>query len=311
MGVEEKARLLNLSNEDAAAPFEDSLQLAWLASLATAHTPDEAAAVIADLSQAESGCEPVCVVWGAQGSRHFVGASPAQLEPVDEQWYEQASESPGPVAHPDEPCRIAWRLCQQPETALLLLRLSSGQEANDFPGRLALPLQLAGAHLQRTLEWAAMQRAHQQLERSEALQHALFAISDLAGSDLAMPEMLRGIHAIVSHLMYAENFFIVLRHPELDTIRFLYYEDVEDYSVPDVGEYIPLSEIDRSPTWYVLTDGKPLMGDQDAVSRQASGPVKSLGVQSLDWLGVPMLRDGNVRWRAGGPELPAKSRVFE
>lgn len=280
--------------QDPVIASAESLQLAWLASLATAHTSDEAAAVIADLTQAELSCRSAGVVWDIEGSRHLVGISPAQLEPDDDVWFKQASASTVPVLHPRQPCRVAMRLCQQPETALLLLQFTFEREARDFPGALALALQLAGAHLQRTLEWTAMQRAHQQVERSEALQHALFAISDLAGSDLHMPEMLRGIHAIVSSLMYAENFFIVLRQSGLDTIRFLYFEDIEDPSVPGDGHDISLDAIYQSPTWYVLTDGKPLMGDSEALIRQASGPMISMGVDSHDWLGVPMLRDREV-----------------
>ncbi|WP_449423822.1 GAF domain-containing protein, partial [Rhodanobacter lindaniclasticus] len=111
-----------------------------------------------------------------------------------------------------------------------------------------------------------------------------------------MPAVLRGIHAIVSGLMYADNFFIVLHDTAHDTIRFLYYADVEDPTPPGEGRDMPLSAIEYTLTWYVLRDGKARMGDAEELRSQAQGPVTVIGTDSHDWLGVPMLRDG----RPGG-----------
>ncbi|MEP6897622.1 MAG: diguanylate cyclase, partial [Rhodanobacter sp.] len=104
--------------------------------------------------------------------------------------------------------------------------------------------------------------------------------------------MLRGIHAIVSTLMYAENFFIVQHNTELDTIRFLYFVDVEDPVSPGEGRDLPLSAIENTLTWYVIRDGKALMGTADQLRSQVPGPVVQIGSDSHDWLGVPLLRDG-------------------
>lgn len=68
----------------------------------------------------------------------------------------------------------------------------------------------AGARMAEVL---AIKRLHDtvaQLAQAEKLQRALFAIADMAGSGLDMPDMLRGLHRIVGELMYAENFFIAL-----------------------------------------------------------------------------------------------------
>src|SRR6185437_12330808 len=99
-------------------------------------------------------------------------------------------------------------------------------------------------------ELSDLQTKLQRLERSEALQRALFAISDLAGSERDMPDMLRGIHAIVSTLMYAENIFIVQYNATLGTIRFPYFVDVEDPVSPGAGQDMPLSAIENTLTWY-------------------------------------------------------------
>ena len=128
---------------------------------------------------------------------------------------------------------------------------------------------LAGRHLQRALESAELQASVDALERSEQLQRALFAISDLAGSERDMPEMLRGIHAIVGTLMYAENFFIVLHDAERDTLRFLYFADVVDPA--PLEREMPLDALEHTLTWYLIRDGKPLMGSTEQLRQQVPG----------------------------------------
>src|SRR5262249_53914844 len=75
---------------------------------------------------------------------------------------------------------------------------------------------------QRTRELTVQVRERQ---RGERLQAALFAIADLAGSDLDMDEMLRRVHTTVGELMYAKNFFIALFNAERDTVQFVYVAD--------------------------------------------------------------------------------------
>jgi hypothetical protein len=63
----------------------------------------------------------------------------------------------------------------------------------------------------------------------------------MAGSDLDMPDMLRGLHRIVSDLMYAENFYIALYDRERDALRFLYFADVVDDRPAAPEEEVPLA----------------------------------------------------------------------
>jgi GAF domain-containing protein len=130
------------------------------------------------------------------------------------------------------------------------------------------------------------------LERSEKLQRALFAIADLAGSDASMPELLRGVHAIVDSLMYAKNCYIVRLDAARDAIVFLYYVDTVD--PPHLGD-VSLSQRRGTLTWYVLTEGKALRGNDDELQAQVSGPINVIGSNSCVWMGVPMLRDGVVQ----------------
>ena len=273
-------------------PSDGRLPLSWLRRLVTAHTPDEVGAAIAAVAQASPGCTEACVIWGLGDPLRRHSAPPVgTLDAADEDWLDAAARTDQPQWHPDRQ-RVALRLCEQPEPACLLLRLHAATDPAGFLDALAPSLQLAGQHLQRALEWAGLKDSHKQLERSENLQRALFAISDLAGSERDMPEMLRGIHAIVSTLMYAENLFIVLHNAEQDTIRFLYFVDVEDSSPPGDGQDMPLSAIEYTLTWYVMRDGKARMGNAEELRSQVPGPVAMVGTDSYDWLGVPMLRDG-------------------
>jgi diguanylate cyclase (GGDEF)-like protein/PAS domain S-box-containing protein len=178
--------------------------------------------------------------------------------------------------------------------AVLLLTIDTRAAGQSFLAGNASMLQLAGHHLGRALKLADLEISVERLERAERLQHALFAISDLASSDREMPEVLRGLHEIVGTLMYAENFFIVLHDAERDTMRFLYFVDTEDKEPDDPDLEIPMRTRQRSLTWYLIRDGKPLMGNTEQLRSQVSGPLAIVGPDSEDWLGVPMLRDGRA-----------------
>ncbi|MUV13509.1 putative bifunctional diguanylate cyclase/phosphodiesterase [Noviluteimonas gilva] len=151
------------------------------------------------------------------------------------------------------------------------------------------------ARLGETLDLRRMRESVERLEQAEKLQRSLYAIADMAGSDLEMPDMLRGLHRIVADLMYAENFYIALYDRDRDALRFLYFADVVDDQVLSPEEEIPLARIERGLTWYLTRDKRPLMGSTADLMQQVSGPLRLHGADSSDWLGVPMMRDGDVR----------------
>jgi len=275
--------------------IDDSLQLNWLTHLVGARSPAEVAAAIAALARDRPGCEAASVLWRLRDRAGVCSMPPMPVDDADWPWIEQAAGTAGAQWHADGQ-RVALRLCELPQPAVLVLRLQPASAGPRFLDEMAALLRPARLHLQRALEWLELQHSHEQLERSENLQRALFAISDLAGSERDMPTVLRGIHAIVSGLMYADNFFIVLHDAARDTVRFLYYVDVEDPVAPGGGLDMPISAIEHTLTWYVLRDGKARMGDAEELRIQAQGPVKVIGTDSRDWLGVPMMRDG----RPGG-----------
>lgn len=133
------------------------------------------------------------------------------------------------------------------------------------------------------------------LERSEQLQSALFQIADMASSEMDLEDMLRELHAIVGRFMYAENFYIALYDEQKDAIRFIYLVDTEDTITRPPNEFISMDVLERGLTWYVIRDKHPLMGSMAAMRKQISGPMRDIGMDAYDWLGVPILVGNSVR----------------
>ena len=264
-------------------------ELVWLSRLIEAITPMEVAAVIVELAESLPGCETASLLCGAGEAHAPFGAA---VTPAEIAWAQAALDGDG-LCMSGDGRRAAWRLLLR-ERVVLLLHFACGQTAPLLREALASRFAQASHRLLHALELADLQDSHKQLERSENLQRALFAISDLAGSDLDMPKMLRSVHTIVSMLMYGENFAIVRYDPERGTMRFLYYVDVEDPQGPDTSLEELLEKYRNSLTWYLLTGGKPLMGSMQQLREQVDGPLVPIGPDCIDWLGVPMLRNGQV-----------------
>ena len=250
----------------------------------------EVARILVEWVEQACASRAALVAWSARGAEVLASAL---AEPPDAALLQRLGGL-APDARAFRPVGAglhAVRVGQAPVVLLLEAAEAPPAHVLEF---IAPSLRLAGTNVMRWMELASLRDSHQQLERSENLQRALFAISDLAGSDLAMPRMLRGIHAIVSTLMYAENFFIVLHDEARDSLRFIYFADVADDDGPDIGAHIPMESRRHSMTWHLITGGRALMGSTEELLTQVEGPVVMVGPDSVDWLGVPMLRDGHV-----------------
>ena len=125
-------------------------------------------------------------------------------------------------------------------------------------------------------------------EGSESLQAALYRISEVTHSAADMDQLYREIHAIVGELMFAENFYIALYDPARDLLTFPYFVD----------QFDPLPE-PRKPgkglTEHVLRSGRPLLAPEPEFETMVMrGEVELIGAPSLDWLGVPLRREGTT-----------------
>ncbi|WP_243040041.1 bifunctional diguanylate cyclase/phosphodiesterase [Dyella sedimenti] len=272
-------KLMNLTGEPRAS---------WLSRLLAATAPHEVGRLLVQLVERQGPVSRAVVLWLHAGLDQV--ASTGGEAPDDEELARRALATGRVEISPDGK-RLATVLLATEQVVLLWTPARGGDHTSPAEDPY---LQLAVAQLRNAMRLADLQHSHSQLEHSENLQRALFAISDLAGSDLDMPDMLRGFHDIVSRLMYAENFFIVRYSRERGTLRFLYYADTQDQDAPDTEHEYPLEERLHTLTWYLLTEGRPLMGNSDQLLDQVNGPLILSGPESDDWLGVPMRREGEV-----------------
>ena len=155
---------------------------------------------------------------------------------------------------------------RRPGLAAVLYRVPGGGAASAQRNQYWRAfLDLVTKWLSAQLEQRRLRTSLRRLERAERLQRALYAIADLASSELEMPDMLREVHQIVGELMYAENFYIVLRDTGRGTLRFIYFADTQDQEVPDPAQEFVEREIPNSLTAALLRYGRPLMGPSEEI----------------------------------------------
>jgi len=118
--------------------------------------------------------------------------------------------------------------------------------------------------------------------RAQAVQSAVYRISEIANTAGTLEELFRSLHAIIGGLMPAGNFYIALFDPAARRLSFPYF--VDEFDEPPSSK--PLG---RGLTEYVLRTGEPLLANpKKFVELQRTGEVESIGAPSIDWLGVPL-----------------------
>ncbi len=121
--------------------------------------------------------------------------------------------------------------------------------------------------------------AHQ---RAERIRGAAYRISEAALTASDLETLFRSIHHIISELMPANNFYIALYDETTDMLSFPYFVDEYD-------EWSPPKKPEKGLTEYVLRTGKPLLASPDVFRGLVQrGEAALVGVDSIDWLGVPL-----------------------
>ena len=119
-------------------------------------------------------------------------------------------------------------------------------------------------------------------QRAEALQRALFRITERSMSGDSMEQFYADLHAIVGELLYARNFYIAMLSEDGERIDFA-------YSVDERDQQRRPRKVGAGLTEYVLRHGTPLLVDQAAIAElERKGEVRSYGSLSQCWLGVPL-----------------------
>lgn len=186
-------------------------------------------------------------------------------------------------------------LAEDPQNAQkLVLPGTDSTLSETAQAQLAWTGRLAEIRLRQLAETSRQYEAISRLALAERLQRALYAIAEQAGTEQDMPEMMRSLHGIVSSLMYAENFYIVLYDAATDTVRFPYYIDVQDSDPPLPDQSEPLQNILHGLTWNLLHEGRPLMGSVEELKQELGENIALIGPTCDHWLGAPLLRAGRV-----------------
>src|SRR5699024_5124439 len=95
----------------------------------------------------------------------------------------------------------------------------------------------------------------------------------------------------IGDLMYAANFCIAFLSEDGQSIHFPYFAQLKnDARRPQSGRDYPLQAHRHTPVWYVLTEGRALMGDPAEIARQVRGPLQHNHTAGTQWLGVPLRR---------------------
>ncbi|MCU1284731.1 MAG: multi-sensor hybrid histidine kinase [Acidobacteriales bacterium] len=124
-------------------------------------------------------------------------------------------------------------------------------------------------------------------KRVEQMQAALFRIADRANAAEDLGEFFAAVHAIISDLMHASNFYIALYDENSKTITYPYYVDEND-PAPE-GEF----PVGNGLTEYVMRVNRPVLIRPEMMEQlQADHEVDLVGSMFVDWIGAP-LRTGN------------------
>lgn len=119
----------------------------------------------------------------------------------------------------------------------------------------------------------------------EKRQNALFKISEATNSTESLSELYKEIHDIIKDLMFADNFYITIFNKDENMLYFPYF--VDQYE----SESLPIKP-EKSLTYHVIRTGKPLLVNPKKLKNLVdSGEIIPVGSLSVDWLGVPLIKD--------------------
>ena len=125
-------------------------------------------------------------------------------------------------------------------------------------------------------------------KRAEALNSALFRITQQTNAAEDLQQFYAAVHEIVGELMYARNLYIAVYDGVSQLLSFPYFEDEAD------SRPVP-KKLGKGLTEYVLRSGEALLCTPEVFDVLVKrGEVELIGAASLDWLGVPLKAGNNT-----------------
>lgn len=185
--------------------------------------------------------------------------------------------------------RTAFEMMHPEDRAVsraLVERINLGQPSHDHENRY---LHKDGhiVHIMWSAQWleneqvrVGVARDITRRKRAEAMQAALYAISEAAHSVGDLQTLYQRVHQVISQVLPAENFSVALYDAAKDRLSFPYH--VDQFDAPPSP--MPLGEGSLSAE--VIRRGEALLST--AEQRLAKTATVSAG-QALDWLGVPLI----------------------
>ncbi|KAA3643460.1 MAG: GAF domain-containing protein [Chloroflexi bacterium] len=107
---------------------------------------------------------------------------------------------------------------------------------------------------------------------------------------LEVDTVIQDVHRFTNRLMDASNFYLALYHPERDEVHFrLFYIEGERH-YPEQ----PRRRAENGITEWIISNKQPLLLSEHADAWLAENNIEIRGEKADSWLGVPMLRGGQV-----------------
>ena len=203
----------------------------------------------------------------------ILGHAPAEFSPEtqrDGSPSAPASQARVRAALAGEPQSFEWLHCRRDRTV--------------FEAEVSLKrIELGGeAYLQAIVRDVT---AH---KRADAVQAAIYEISEATQKAVTLDDLFAAVHRIVGRLMEARNFYIALYDASTDLLSFPYFVD-------EMDERPAPFRVGKGITSQVVRSGEPLLATtEDLREMEARGQISPLGADSVDWLGVPLKVEGRV-----------------
>lgn len=136
----------------------------------------------------------------------------------------------------------------------------------------------------------ANEKLQQEIEegrRADKVQRATYAISEAVHTAGDLQSFYPQVHRIISGLMPAHNFFLLLHNPGLDLHEYVYHVDQKD-------PWPAARRVSGGLVGYILKSGTALLADHASMTNKSNEWCLVSGTPSAIWLGVPLSLHGQT-----------------
>lgn len=137
-----------------------------------------------------------------------------------------------------------------------------------------------------------LQQMTEKYKHAEAIQKALFDISELSSSVSELSRLYSAVHDIIAKFMHARNFYVAFYDEVEEMMDFVYF--IDEFDELAVNE-MPAADLNDGFTGYILKTGEHLFLTKENYENKVTAlGVKRLGTPPIDWIGVPLKRGNRV-----------------